>query len=255
MEWSIQVVARMTGTTSRTLRHYDDVGLLPPTRIGANGTRHYDRDALTRLQRILLLRELGLGLPAIAEVLARQTEPVTALRAHLDLLRAERARIGRQQRAIERTIAAIETGEELTMTEMFDGFDHTAHREEVEGRWGADAYATSAAWWEAKSPAEREDWQRRQRALAEEWASLAAAGADPAGEAAQALAARHAEWLAGIPGTPANDPATRDAYLLGLGELYVADARFAANYGGEAGAAFVRDALAAYVRGGAEPRD
>ena len=248
MEWTIHEVATMTGTTSRTLRHYDDIALLPPTRVGANGYRHYDRDALTRLQRILLLRELGLGLPAIAEVLARQTEPVTALRTHLDLLRAERARIGRQLRAIEQTIAAIETGEELTMAEMFDGFDHTVHREEVERRWGADAYASGAAWWEAKSPAERREWQRRQQALAEEWTALAAAGADPAGEAAQALAARHAEWLAAIPGTPATDPATRDAYLLGLGEMYVADPRFAANYGGEQGAAFVRDALAALVR-------
>ena len=58
--------ARSAGTTSRTLRHYGAVGLLEPSRIGGNGYRYYDEEALVRLQRIL---ELGLGLPAIAEVL------------------------------------------------------------------------------------------------------------------------------------------------------------------------------------------
>ena len=71
-EWSIQQIAKLAGTTSRTLRHYDDIGLLPPSSVGHNGYRHYDRDALVRLQRILLLRDLGLGLPQIGEVLARE---------------------------------------------------------------------------------------------------------------------------------------------------------------------------------------
>ncbi len=72
-DWSIQEIARLAGTTSRTLRHYDDIGLLPPSRIAANGYRHYDAAALVRLQRILLLRELGLGLPQIGEVLGPST--------------------------------------------------------------------------------------------------------------------------------------------------------------------------------------
>ncbi|MGI5055026.1 MerR family transcriptional regulator, partial [Streptomyces sp. JAC18] len=54
MEWSIQEIARRAGTTGRTLRHYGDVGLLEPSRKGANGYRYYDQEALVRLQRILL---------------------------------------------------------------------------------------------------------------------------------------------------------------------------------------------------------
>src|SRR6478735_11281239 len=92
MDWSIQDIARLAGTTSRTLRHYDDIGLLPPSRIGANGYRYYDRVALVRLQRILLLRDLGLGLPAIAEVLESQTDAAPALRNHLTWLQSERER-------------------------------------------------------------------------------------------------------------------------------------------------------------------
>jgi hypothetical protein len=68
---------------------------------------------------------------------------------------------------------------------------------------------------------------------------------------AQELARRHVEWLTGIPGTPAaGGTGERDikGYVTGLGDMYVADPRFAANYGGEAGAAFVRDALRIYAQ-------
>ena len=59
-EWSIHEVAQRSGVTTRTLRHYDDIGILAPTRTGANGYRYYGAEALVRLQRILLLRDLGL---------------------------------------------------------------------------------------------------------------------------------------------------------------------------------------------------
>lgn len=247
VEWSIQEVARSVGVTSRTLRHYDAIGLFRPSRIGVNGTRYYDRDALTRLQRILLLRGLGLALPTIGEVLAERADTPSALRTHIGLLRQEQERIDRQIRAIERTLTALENESEITMTTMFDGFDPTAYREEVEERWGAIAYATSSAWWEAKSPEQRADWQRVQKELAAGWVALAASDADPEDHEAQALAKRHAAWLAEIPGTPATDPATRKAYILALAEMYAADPRFAANYGGVEGADFVRAALTAYA--------
>ena len=69
----------------------------------------------------------------------------------------------------------------------------------------------------------------------------------PESAEAQALARRHVEWLTGIPGTPATDPDNVKAYVIGLGEMYVADPRFGANYGGEEGATFVRDALRVYA--------
>ena len=56
MDWSIQEIAQLTSTTSRTLRHYDAIGLLPPSRIAANGYRCYDEAALVRLQRIQIGR-------------------------------------------------------------------------------------------------------------------------------------------------------------------------------------------------------
>ena len=125
--------------------------------------------------------------------------------------------------------------------DMFNGFDHTAYKAEVEQRWGADAYAKSDAWWTSKSADEKKQWQADLAGLNGDWADAADRGIDPSGTEAQALAARHVTWLAAIPGTPRS----RD-YVLGLGEMYVADERFAKNYGGLAGATFVRDALVAY---------
>ncbi len=259
-DWSIQEIARLAGTTSRTLRHYDAIGLLPATRIAANGYRHYDARALVRLQRILLLRELGLGLPQIADLLAGSSDDGTddrereasARHTHRALRRDEQNRLARRSAAVESTIATLRGGEELMAEKMFDGFDHTVHQQEVEQRWGAQAYADGDRWWRGMTDAERAEWQRRASDLARDWAAVADQGVDPASDAAQDLAGRHVAWLRSVPGTPASAPdGDVKAYVIGLGEMYVADPRFGANYatsrGGTEGAEFVRDALRVYA--------
>src|SRR3546814_6122061 len=128
MEWSIQQIAKLTGTTSRTLRHYGDVGLLAPARVAHNGYRYYDEDALVRLQRILLLRDLGLGLAQIADVLDRGTAEEAALATHLEVLRSERRRLSRQIAAVEKTLEKRRGGERLMAEEMFDGLDRKSTR-------------------------------------------------------------------------------------------------------------------------------
>ncbi|MDA4893633.1 MerR family transcriptional regulator [Streptomyces sp. MS2A] len=257
-DWSIQEIARLAGTTSRTLRHYDDIGLLPPTRIAPNGYRHYDERALVRLQRILLLRELGLGLPQIATVLdpsrasrASDSE-ASALETHLAWLREEQDRLTRQIASVENTITALRGGENLMAENMFDGFDHTQYKDEVEQRWGAQAYADGDRWWRGMSDEERAAWQQRVSDLGRDWIAAAESGIDPASEEAQSLARRHVEWLTGVPGTPAAVPGGDvKGYVIGLGEMYVADPRFGANYatsdGSTRGAEFVRDALRVYA--------
>jgi DNA-binding transcriptional MerR regulator len=248
MEWSIQEIAKLAGTTSRTLRHYDATGLVPPSRVGANGYRYYDAAALVRLQRVLLLRELGLGIGAISDVLGGGRDDVHALGIHLAWLREEQGRLARQIASVESTIDTLKGGEKPMAENMFDGFDHTQYKDEVEQRWGTDAYAKSDAWWRGMSAAEKADYQDRSVSLMADWLDAGTRGVDPAGEEAQALAHRQFEWLRGIPGTPGGDSGgpTKE-YFVGLGEMYVADPRFAKNYGGDDGAAFVRDAMRVYA--------
>lgn len=249
-EWSIQQLAREAGVTSRTLRHYGDVGILRPSRTGANGMRFYDADALVRLQRVLLLRDLGLGLPAIRQVLDGDRDTVRALRTHLDLLEHERDLLDRRIEAVRSTITRTQEGDELVASEMFDGFDHTRHRDEVIERWGADAYETGDRWWRGMSDDERADQQQRVARLSRDWAAAARSGLDPAGPEAQELARRHIAWLSSVPGTPGHGTAEGSPreYVLGLADMYVADDRFAANYGGTEGAEFVRTVLRLHLQ-------
>ncbi|MEP6482187.1 MAG: TipAS antibiotic-recognition domain-containing protein, partial [Rhodoglobus sp.] len=217
-------------------------------RIGSNGYRYYDEDALARLQRILMLRELGLGIPAIGDVLKGQRDNAQALLGHLHWLQEEKNRLDRQIASVETTIMKMEGGEQLMAEEMFDGFDNSQYREEVEERWGKKAYADSNRWWSAKSKDEKQAWQVTQKQLASDWIAAAASRVAAESPEAQALAKRHADWLGSIPGTPGyGSGAPAKAYFVGLGEMYVLDDRFAANYGGTAGATFVRDAMAFYA--------
>ncbi|MFE0037059.1 MerR family transcriptional regulator [Streptomyces sp. NPDC059015] len=242
MEWSIQEIARKAGTTSRTLRHYGELGLLLPSRIGSNGYRYYDQEALVRLQRILLLRELGLGLPAIARALEGQRDTATALRTHLRLLEQERERIGRQIASVRTTLDRTEKGEELMAEEVFDGFDHTQYKEEVTERWGGEAYDKGDRWWRSLSVREKRDFQDRQVAIGRDFGQALRDGLAPDSDEVQDIARRHCEWLS-VTTTP-----TR-SYVIGLGEMYVADPRFTATYDrhGEGTAVFVRDALKVYA--------
>lgn len=252
MYWSIQEIARLTGVTSRTLRHYDAVGLLPAVRTTASGPRRYDRTALVRLQRILLLRDLGLGLGDIAEVLDSEQDEAAALRRHLVTLRTEQDRLARQIASVERTVAALERDpdakEDIMAQDMLDGFDHTRYEQEVTERWGRDAYQQSDRWWRGLGAEEQAAVKAEVAELSSAWAAAAEAGTDPASDEAQALAARHAAWLVSVPGTPGHGRLLPDkGYLLGLADMYVADDRFGASYGGIGGATFVRDTLRVFA--------
>jgi len=131
--WSIVEVARMSSVPSRILRYYDRVGLLKPAYLGSNGFRYYQREQLLRLQRLqrlLLLRELGLGSGALAEVLDGQRDQVDALRRHERWLHGERDRLSRLAATVARTLQQLQGGPPLTPPELFEGFTNRyAHLE------------------------------------------------------------------------------------------------------------------------------
>ncbi|MFF3755158.1 MerR family transcriptional regulator [Streptomyces sp. NPDC002018] len=242
MEWSIQEIAKKAGTTSRTLRHYGELGLLEPSRTGANGYRYYDQHALVRLQRILLLRELGLGLPAIARVLDGEQDTAAALRTHLSLLEQERERVERLITSVRTTLHKTGTGEDLMAEEVLDGFDHTRYEQEVTARWGREAYRKGDRWWRSLSERERRDFQDRHEAIARDWARAKEAGLAAGSEEAQVIARRHCDWLS------VTAEATK-SYVIGVTRMYGEDERFTYAYDkyGEGTAVLVRDAMKVYA--------
>jgi DNA-binding transcriptional MerR regulator len=245
--WSIVEVARMAGVTSRTLRHYDAVGLVPPAYVASNGYRHYETEQLLRLQEVLLLRQLGLGLDAIAQVLAGQRDRVEALRGHEQWLRGETERLAQLADTVARTITHLEEGTTMTAEEVFEGFARAQARaeEDLVGRYGEEVRTHFATARERTKDWGREDYasaQARAEALDAAMAQLLRSGAAPGDPAVQDLLDDH-HAMVSEHWTP-----DRTSYA-GLGQLYVDDPRFAGRYEAVAPglAEFYRDAMAVYA--------
>ena len=245
--WTIQEVAKAAGTTSRTLRHYAAIGLLTPTEIAPNGYRLYNASALVRLQRILALRDMGMSLEQVRAVLQRDATEIEALTDLEHRLLAESSRLERQIASVRRTLATLRNGGTPMANEMFDGFDHTQYKDEVEERWGRDAWQNSNDWWTGLGPEGQQAYQRRLADLLGRWKAAHADGVSADSDIAQALAQEQVEWLRDTPGPHTTGECPLPVYIRNLGQMYVDDPRFAANYGGEEGAMLVRDALNIYV--------
>lgn len=103
--WRIGDVARRTGLSTRTLRHYDDLGLLVPSARSATDYRLYDEDDLLRLLQIQSLKGLGLSLQEIGDALNDpELDAASALRGQLTVLEE---RIATEQRLVERLRALV----------------------------------------------------------------------------------------------------------------------------------------------------
>jgi len=252
MAWSIAEVAQMSRVTSRTLRYYDGIGLLKPAFTGPNGYRYYEEGELLRLQQILVLRELGVGLGDIADALDTESDPLRALRRHHTRLLAERDRLGRLVETVERTIADLaqpnEGGTEMATTpinrpeNLFDGFDPSAHEAEAADRW-PEQFEQSKGFAAGFTAEQMEVEQREMTARMIRMAELMVAGVPADAPAAQDEVDWHFRSVARF-WTP------NAAGFTQLGRMNVDDERFRSNYERIAGglAEFQRDAMAAYAR-------
>ncbi|MBF8284238.1 MAG: Transcriptional regulator MerR family, partial [Anaerolineales bacterium] len=106
MDYTVKQLSNLAGVSVRTLHFYDEIGLLRPTRVGANGYRYYGDAAVLRLQQILFYKELGLSLDEIAEVLDQPDfDVVRALEAHRRALQQRLGRLRHLMKTVDRTIA------------------------------------------------------------------------------------------------------------------------------------------------------
>ncbi|MFF0343571.1 MerR family transcriptional regulator [Kribbella sp. NPDC004875] len=219
MERTVSEVARLAGVSVRTLRHYDAIGLLPPGRIATNGYRYYGRPELIRLQRILLLRELGVPLPGIARILDEQDDEVAALRGHREQLLQERKRLDDMLGAVERTIAGLSGDESVTDEEFFTGLTEarSRFRDDLAERFGE-----CAAEGFEKAVRETEGWTREDyermgdegRRLLLRMAAARDRGVLPDSPEALELAQQHYEGVLELwPATPASYHALGDVLV------------------------------------------
>ena len=232
---TVHEVSRISGVTIRTLRYYDRIGLLRPSTRTEAGYRLYDAQALKKLQRILLLRELEIPLKDIAQILkSTEAEQREAIGRQIGILKLKQERT-KKLIVLARRLAK---GENTMDFSAFDRSKEEAYAAEAKARWGqTDAYRE----YESKPKDTGTDAQLM--AIFAEFGTLRKT--DPASEAAQAKVKELQTYITG------HYYRCTDKILMGLGQMYAADDRFTENIdaaGGTGTAAFVRDAITAYCK-------
>lgn len=250
MEYTVQKLGLLAGISTRTLRYYDQIGLLKPARVNSSGYRIYGRQEVDRLQQILFYRELGVGLEEIKELLASPAfDADLALREHHRKLLEKREQLDMLIANVEMTLAQREGKLTMSDKQKFEGFkqkliddNERQYGEEVRAKYGNEQVD--------KANSKIKNMTEKQYAEIEQLASdihttLAAAYAtgDPAGELAQKAADLHRRWLSFY-----WDPYTKEAHA-GVAQMYVDDERFTAYYDKDqpGTAAFLRDAVLIYT--------
>lgn len=243
-EWSITEAAQATGVTSRTLRHYEQIGLISPSRVASNGYRFYGEAELLRLYRILSLRALKLPLETIRLALDGAAESLEeTIEAHLMFLEEERHRLNQQITVVRQTLHALQKGAIMSIDEVFAGFDQGQYESEVRQRWGDEAWERSAQRRNRMSEPERKSDDQRSLNVNAALRAAAESGTDPESAAFQVLITDHYQWITEQWGGRKPD---RDAYA-GLAHLYVTDPRFAATYGGQSNADIIHTAIQSWI--------
>ncbi len=238
--YTVGQVADLLGVTVRTLHHYDQIGLLVPSERSGAGYRLYTDADLVRLQQIVVYRRLEMPLDRIADVL-ETGDAAEHLRRQRAVVMARLGELEGLVRAIDNALEKTMADQPMTADDMkqlfgdeFEEYDHEAQQ-----RWGdTDAWKqskrrtqsyTKADWERIK--ADGEDIMRRQ-------AEAFRAGTSPQDPSAMDLVEEHraymTRWFYDCP------PAMHRC----LGDLYVQDPRFTANYDGS----FDAPGLAQWVR-------
>ena len=237
MRFSIGQAAQMLGVSVRTLRHYDEIGLVKPAEVAENGYRYYDWESMALLQQVLFYRELGLPLQDIKPLLqAPEEQRRKALEHHRQLLELKKQHLEGLLQLVDDTLGGnIMSKPKITQTDIEAVKEQYA--QEAKERWGH-----TEAWKESQSKQPAGDAMAQAEEIFAAFAALR--GSDPASPAVQQLVER---WQAHI--TANYYTCTKDI-LRGLGQMYVYDERFTANLDkhGPGTAQLMADAIAIYCK-------
>jgi DNA-binding transcriptional MerR regulator len=244
MSYTVKQLAKAAGVTVRTLHYYDEIGLLKPSFLKANGYRCYEEKELVKLQQILLFRELDFALEDIVQIInAPGYQVLDALAEQRTLLAMKRARLDGLLVTLERTMKKLKEGRDMNTDELFAAFTESQieqYKEEVKAKWEmTDAYQQSI---DRTRRWTKEDFERIKeegQAITLLLAQLMEKGAAHA--EVQAHIEQHFQHINQF------YDCSYEMYRH-LGHMYSVDPRFAEHYNTVAPhlAEFIRDAIANY---------
>jgi DNA-binding transcriptional MerR regulator len=250
LEYTVQKLGRMAGISTRTLRYYDEIGILKPARISSSGYRIYGKTEVDRLQHILFYRELGVSLENIRDMMSSPSfDGAKALREHRERLLEKRRQLDTLILNVDKTIALSEGRISMKDKEKFEGFkqklideNERKYGREIREKYGEEEVERSNAKLQGMT---KEQYDEAARLAAEVLDTLEAAfkTGEPGDELAQKAADLHRRWLCFY-----WDKYSSEAHT-GLARMYVDDERFRAYYDSrqQGMAEFLRDAILIYT--------
>lgn len=244
--FTVKQLARLAGVTPRALRHYDQIGLLKPSRLGENGYRYYGDESLPRLQQILFYRELDIPLEEIRKIVGRHDfDILAALEGHKSELEKRIARLRRLIETVNQTILHIKGEQMMNSKQMFAGFSEAEQDKmaaEAEAMYDPEIVRESNRKWKAYSAQQKQAILDQGNRIYTEIVAAMPAGADS--PVAQALIARWYQYMSDSFWRPNLEQ------LLALADGYVNDPRFRATFDAMHPqlAEFMRDAVNVYAQ-------
>lgn len=235
-QYSIGELAKAAGVSTRTLRHYEDCGVLVPHRL-PNGYRAYDERDAKLLAHIIAMRACGLPLAVIKELLSDAEPLVDVLNAHLQTLRAQEDELRQTIANTEAAIVRIERIETMKTDQAFEELKRQGIREfeetygqEARERYGSDVIDAANARMADMTQEEWNDKEQLERAILTMLSAALQTG-DAAGPQAREVVQAHRRWVGIHWGRTPEDAAYRS-----LAQGYLADQRFVDYYDGPCGA-------------------
>jgi len=242
--FTVKQLANLAGITPRALHYYDEIGLLKPAKIGANGYRYYGEEAALRLQQILFYRELDLPLAEIRKIMSRRNfDALPALESHKAELKKRMERTRRLLQTVDETIAYLKGKKQMSPKQLFSAFSEEEQEkltQEAEQTYDAAVVRASRRKWKSYPQRQKEEILAEGNAIyAEMTAAMPKGAASPEVQSLVARWRNHMNYF----WTPNLEQ------LQGLAELYNADPRFKANFDGlhPQLAEFMQAAVAIYV--------
>lgn len=250
MEYTVQKLSEIANVSTRTLRYYDEIGILKPARINSSGYRIYGREQIDRLQQILFYRELGVSLDKIKVILESPSfNRVEALKEHRLKLLEKQQQIEKLIANVNKTISEEEGEVKMADKEKFKGFkqkitddNEKTYGKEIREKYGDETVDKSNAKLQGMTEKQYKEVTDLAEEIHEKLAEAFKIG-DPASELAQEVAELHKRWLCFYWPTY-----SKEAHA-GVAQMYVDDERFTAYYDKEVpGAAkFLRDVIFIYT--------
>ena len=202
MEYTINKLAALASISTRTLRYYDQIGLLKPGRVNSTGYRIYGDREVNLLQQILFFRELDLQLEDIRKIITSPDFDISqALADHHQKLISKRNQLDQLIQTVEKTIAHQKGEKAMSNREKFEGFkrDLVAANEKQYGsetreKFGAETVEALNRKFLNLSETEYQRMQAIESEMFDALRILMQSG-DLESDAAKTVCEKHKEWL------------------------------------------------------------